>query len=77
VGLITRFKAFQRAVKQRAIVRGIEQRSNAEANLALDDQQFHGLSDRATTALLEKRLGLGSRGSGYRADFHQDGDDDE
>jgi hypothetical protein len=77
VGIISRFKALQKAARQRAIVRGIEQRSNAEANLALDDQQFHGLSDRATAELLEKRLGISSRGCGYVADFHEPGDDDD
>ena len=55
MSIISRFRALQRAAKQRAIVRRVEQRANAEANLALDDQQFHRLSDRATTELLEKR----------------------
>jgi hypothetical protein len=72
--LAREFKARQRAAKQRATVRRLERTANAEGQLALDDQQFHLLSDRATAELLENRLGLGSRDVGYRADFHQEGD---
>jgi hypothetical protein len=77
MGIMSRFRALQRAAKQRATIRRVEQMQNAEANLALDDQQFHRLSDRATVQLLEKRLGLGGKGSGYRASFHEEGDDDD
>jgi hypothetical protein len=77
MGILSRFKALQKAARQRAICRRLEQTANAEGQLALDDQAFHGLSDRATVELLEKRLGLGNRGIGYRADFHQEGDDDD
>jgi hypothetical protein len=77
MGILNRFKALQKAARQRAICRRLEQTANAEGQLALDDQVFHSLSDRATVELLEKRLGLGNRGIGYRADFHQEGHDDE
>jgi|HubBroStandDraft_6_1064221.scaffolds.fasta_scaffold3292177_2 hypothetical protein len=77
MGILSRFKALQKAARQRAICRRLEQTANAEGQLALDDQSFHGLSDKATVELLEKRLGLSNRGIGYRADFHQEGDDDD
>lgn len=73
--LAAEFRARQRAAKQRAICRRLEQRANAETTLALDDQSFHGLSDRATAELLEKKLGQNS-GDGYQASFHEEGDDD-
>jgi hypothetical protein len=77
MGILSRFKALQRAAKQRAIVRRLEQRASAEANLVLDDQNFQGWSDRTTAEVLEKRLGMSAKGCGYRADFHQEGDDDD
>jgi len=78
--MVNWFRKRLRAARARALKRAMDHRSNAEASLALDDQQFHRLSDAATAALLERRLGLGNNSSGYRSaigeGFEWEGEDD-
>lgn len=78
--LAREFRKRHRAARQRALDKAAAERVNAELDLALDDQQFHRLSDRATFDLLQKRLGIGNRNSGYKSaigegfEFEDDGE---
>jgi hypothetical protein len=65
--LAKEFHKRQRAARTRVLQKAMDQRANAEADLALDDQRFHKLSNAVTVALLEKRLGMGNNSSGYKS----------